>query len=139
MFGLIAKLLEIQELLAFIKAFSELGPPPDIEAEQAFRGWLVRLVKIATDIAEETPTTIDDDGVAMVDRFLNSDPAWGIAYRLLTLAFLRSEDVGATSEEDALASELATALASDDKPEISPVLVIGIINMVIGIIRHFRS
>ena len=148
MFGLIVKLLEFQkmiginlrELLAFFKAFSELGPPPAIDAEQSLRGWLVRMVAIVRAVAAETPTTYDDDGVEMFDQFLASDQAWGIAYKLLTLAFGRGADeIGATAEEESLAGELSAAMATGDKVGFSPALILMMIQTVVTIIQFLRD
>jgi len=150
MFKLLRQLLQLQtftgislpELLRFAQALITIGMPPAVAEEKDLRQWLGKVVDVFSDLAAETPTNIDDTGVAMIGGMIANDDVWSVVYSAMVLILSRNA-VLAPADEAELADNLArvmgpAASSGRDMAAIDPLVIIMIIRTIVELIRQWR-
>jgi hypothetical protein len=143
--------VSLPKLVEIVKALASVGAPPAVTEEAELRVWILKLCDTGGDIADLTPTELDDQSVDFIMKMVNSSVAWGIGYRLLKLMLNQiapkeptgevysGSNIGA--EQEMVAVELQAAMNSqDDKMKaILPIsAILAIVSTLAQIIKLFR-
>ena len=132
--------LSLVGVLAIIRKLADIGAPPPIEQEAQLRTWLLSVVAVLDEIAEDTPNEIDDGVVDFTRQMLNSSLSWSIGYKMLQYMLDHDDELaGAGMDElDSMAEQLAASMVDEGNDGISPALIISIISAVFQIIKLLR-
>ncbi len=82
--------IDLRELADIGRSLVALRAPPAITDGVLLRDWLRDLLAILVDIAEETPTAIDDSSLDILGALLENDSAWALAHKVMVLMVPRA-------------------------------------------------
>lgn len=140
----------LREGLEIVRKMADLGMPPSLDEEQALRLWVEQLAEILQEVAQQTPTELDDKAAEILADMVCHDLAWEIGYGLMRLAWPQSDAeeeilVGTTlysDTEERMAADLAFQLSPSDENNvaaISPMLILTIISAIVKMIKLLRN
>ncbi len=101
--------IDLRELADIGRSLAALRAPPPITDGPLIRDWLRDLLAILVDIAEETPTAIDDSSLDILGALLENDSAWALAHRAMCFA-VPCDDLAIVN----LASEISQLFSNPD-------------------------
>lgn len=117
-------------ILKLLRMLKKLWDIPPVEDEAAFRAWLGTLAELAAELANLSPTTVDDKLVALLRQVIGDDNMWAAVYGLLlSLLGGEGEKVG-----DADVESRVKALAL---PGIDPASLVMLILSIVRLIREW--
>ena len=130
--------IEWRELWRIGLGFAQVGLPPAISDEDAFRSWLKRFGEVLLQLAKLTPTAVDDRIVSLAVAVTSDDDVWPEWYALFKSLDPQSD--GTDSEET-----LVKAIKENPVPftaaagAIDPIAIVTLIQAILELIRQFRK
>ena len=120
---------------AIVKLILQIGTPPAIGDETAFRQWCRQLVSLAGAFALATKTEADDKVVVVLQKITDNDTYWAAVYSVIAAAleYVRSDDQELLVASSAETTELA------DEVGVDPATIILIIQAVVQLIELWRK
>jgi len=109
---------------------------PELEDEEAFRGWCRDLVSVGQTLAGETPTPLDDELLRIFAVVVDTEMAWRPFYRLIKATI---SDPVVLDELEEREGEALGALRGEVAPRFDPSVLVTIITMIVQIIQAFRT
>ena len=122
----------LTKIIELIKAWLDLGVPPDVGQEAELRTWLLRMTVVLKQTAELSPTGYDDAAIKLLDVLLNDQSSWELLYSILKAIWNR-DPAGPVLAEDVEVMQLATVAAVD------PALIIAVVQAIAELLRWWRS
>ena len=135
----------IIEILALIRKLEikKITQLPDIENPAEVRAWLLTVLAAADLLADYTAMTLDDDLVAQAILLIQDEQSWASLYSIISFVYdlLDGKDDDDDETEKVLQSRavLGPAEALGKRVGMSPLLIIGIVQAAIALLRFLQQ
>lgn len=122
-------------IFKILKLMLDVGYPPDLKDEEAFRAWMIDIADAASTLAMLTGTELDNRVAAVLDVIVDDDKYWTVLYAILLKAAqyitLEEQDVAASSDDGLGMLCQQTA--------IDPATLIAIITAILNMVDWWRN
>jgi len=132
--------LQIVRFLASLPIAKLLDFPTDIDDEDSVLTWCCAVVDSVEKFSELTESEIDDTIVETLRNIVEDAATWAAVYSLMKLVwkFFENEELS-HSEKIYHAAEAVASFPNDKDVDLNPLVVIGLVNIVLVVIRIWRE
>jgi hypothetical protein len=133
----------IIEILALIRKLEikKITQLPDIENPAEVRAWLLTVLAAADLLADYTAMTLDDDLIAQAILLIQDEQSWSSLYSIISFVYdlLDGKDDDEVAKVVQSRAVLAPAEALGKRVGMSPLLIIGIVQAAIALLRLLQQ